>query len=211
MKRLAAAAAALTMTAALSAPATSAAASEEGDRALATVLTSDEDQFDHDWYDYDIVTEAVLAVLEAKPDSSVSALTDGSVPLTAFIPNDRAFQLLVSDLTGNWEHTEEDVFSSLASAVGIDAIESVLQYHVVPGDAITAEQAVEADGAKLNTALPDKDIEVRVYDKQIPIIELRDGDKDDVNPFINPRALDINEGNAQIAHGIVFVLRPIDL
>lgn len=211
MNRLAAAAAALTMTAALSAPAAAASASEGGDQSLATVLTSDGDQFDHDWYDYDIVTEAVLAVLEAKPESPVGVLTDGETALTAFIPNDRAFQVLVSDLTGTWEHTEEDVFTSLASAVGIDAIESVLQYHVVPGDAITAEQAVEADGAKLNTALPDAQIEVRVYDKQIPLIELRDLDEDDINPFINPMALDINEGNAQIAHGILFVLRPIDL
>ena len=198
MNRTTAAATALTMTAALSAPAATAAASEEGDRSLAAVLTSDEDQFDNDWYDYDVVTEAVLAVLEAKPDSSVGVLTDGETPLTAFIPNDRAFQLLVSDLTGTWEHSEEHVFSSLASAVGIDAIESVLQYHVVPGAAITAEQAVEADGAKLNTALPDKRITVRQVDKQVPIIELRDQDEDDVNPFINPLALDINEGNAQI-------------
>ncbi len=38
-----------------------------------------------------------------------------------------------------------------------------------------------------------------------------DQDTNDVNPFLNPRALDLNAGNAQVAHGIVFVLRPLDL
>ena len=52
---------------------------------------------------------------------------------------------------------------------------------------------------------------VQVYNRYLPIIELRDQDKNDVNPFLNPRALDINKGNKQIAHGIVFVLRPLDL
>ena len=40
---------------------------------------------------------------------------------------------------------------------------------------------------------------------------VRDRDTNDVNPFLNPRALDINAGNRQVAHGIVFVLRPFDL
>ena len=52
---------------------------------------------------------------------------------------------------------------------------------------------------------------MRVYNRYLPIVELRDKDTNDVNPFLNPRALDINAGNAQIAHGIVFVLRPLDL
>ena len=52
---------------------------------------------------------------------------------------------------------------------------------------------------------------MRVYNKYLPIVELRDKDTNDANPFLNPRALDINKGNRQIAHGIVFVLRPLDL
>ena len=66
-----------------------AATSEPGQRSLAAGLTSDGNQFDKNWYDYDIVTEAVLAVLAAKPGSPVGVLADGSVALTAFIPNDR--------------------------------------------------------------------------------------------------------------------------
>ena len=70
--------------------------------------------------------------------------------------------------------------------------------------------AVNANGAELTTAQGGT-IKVRVYNRYLPIVELRDQDTNDVNPFLNPRALDINEGNTQVAHGIVFVLRPLDL
>ncbi|MDN5796184.1 MAG: fasciclin domain-containing protein [Intrasporangium sp.] len=139
-----------------------------GARSLAQVLTSDGNQFDRNWYDYDILTEAVMAVLTAKPDSPVKVLTDGNTAVTAFIPNDRAFQALVADLTGRWYPSEKTVFT---------------------GATIT----------------------VRSHSRRLPIIELRDGDPNDVNPFVNPAALNINKGNKQIAHGIIFVLRPVDL
>ena len=211
IRRIGLTAAALGLAAALVAPATASATTQPlGERSLAEVLTSDGNTFDRNWYDYDIVTEAALAVLEAKPDSDVGLLTKGSVPLTAFIPNDRAFQVLVKDLTGRWYWSESRVFSELAGAVGIDAIEQVLLYHVVPGATITKRDAVAANGATLTTAQGGT-FTVRVYNKWIPIIELRDQDRNDVNPFLNSRALDINKGNKQIAHGIVFVLRPLDL
>ena len=80
---------------------TAPAAQAQGQRSLAAVLTANGGgTFDTKWKDYDIVTAAVLAVLSAKPSSPVGALTDGSVALTAFIPNDRAFQTLVTSLTG---------------------------------------------------------------------------------------------------------------
>ena len=186
------------------------ASADTGTRSLAAVLTSDGNRFDSNWYDYDIVTEAVLAVLAAKPTSPVGLLTDGTVPLTAFIPNDRAFQVLAYDLTKKWPTTEEKTFTALVAAVGVDAIEQVLLYHVVPGATITKKAAVNANGATLTTAQGGT-IRVRVYSRYLPIVELRDKDTNDVNPFLNPRALDINAGNAQIAHGIVFVLRPLDL
>ena len=200
----------LAATAAVAAPAATASGTATGTRSLAAVLTSDGNRFDRNWYDYDIVTEAVLAVLAAKPTSPVGLLTDGTVPLTAFIPNDRAFQVLAYDLTKKWPTTEEKTFTALVAAVGVDAIEQVLLYHVVPGATITKKAAVNASGATLTTAQGGT-IGVRVYNKYLPIVELRDKDTNDVNPFLNPRALDINAGNAQIAHGIVFVLRPLDL
>ncbi|HVK44263.1 MAG TPA: fasciclin domain-containing protein [Micropruina sp.] len=182
-----------------------------GERSLAAVLTSDGNQFDRNWYDYDIVTEAVLAVLAAKPNSPVKLLTDGSVPLTAFIPNDRAFQLLVRDLTGRWIWSEKGVFSKLVDAVGVDAIESVLLYHVVPGATILAKDALKADGATLATALPGAGITVQVKSRVFKLIVLKDLDRNDANPLVNPFALDINKGNKQVAHGILLVLRPADL
>ncbi len=210
IRRIGTTAAALGLAAALAAPATASAATATGERSLAEVLTSDGNQFDRNWYDYDIVTEAVLAVLAAKPGSDVGVLADGSVPLTAFIPNDRAFQVLAKDLTGRWFWSESRVFSELAGAVGIDAIEQVLLYHVVPGSTITKRDAVSSNGATLTTAQGGT-FTVRVYNRWVPVVELRDQDPNDVNPFLDSRALDINKGNKQIAHGIVFVLRPLDL
>ena len=192
------------------APAATASGTSTGTRSLAAVLTSDGNRFDRNWYDYDIVTEAVLAVLAAKPASPVGLLTDGTVPLTAFIPDDRAFQVLARDLTGTWPTTEKRTLNALVAAAGVDAIEQVLLYHVVPGAAITRKAAVNANGVVLTTA-EGGTIKVRVFSRYLPIVELRDQDPDDVNPFLDPRALDINAGNAQVAHGIVLVLRPVDL
>src|SRR5690242_9961605 len=59
------------------------AASAAGTTSLASVLAADGDTFDRSWYDFDIVDQAVAAVLAAKPDSPVAVLADGSVPLTA--------------------------------------------------------------------------------------------------------------------------------
>ena len=180
-----------------------------GTRSLAAVLTADGNQFDSNWYDYDIVTEAVLAVLKAKPTSKVGVLADGTVALTAFLPNDRAFQSLVADLAGSRLSSEKAVFEAVAG-LGIDTVETVLLYHVVPGATITAKQATASNGAVLTTAQGGT-ITVRSYSRYLPIIELRDKDTNDRNPFVNPLALNINKGNKQIAHGITDVLRPVDL
>ena len=180
-----------------------------GTRSLAAVLTSDGNQFDTNWYDYDIVTEAVLAVIANKPNSPVALLADGSVALTAFIPNDRAFQRLVADLAGKRLRSEKAVFEAVAG-LGIDTVETVLLYHVVPGATITAKQAAASNGAMLTTAQGGT-VGVRVLSKRLPLIQLRDKDTNDRNPFVNPWALNINKGNKQIAHGITGVLRPVDL
>ena len=188
---------------------TSTTTAPSGTRSLAAVLTADGNQFDSNWYDYDIVTEAVLAVLKAKPTSKVGVLADGTVALTAFLPNDRAFQSLVADLAGSRLSSEKAVFEAVAG-LGIDTVETVLLYHVVPGATITAKQATASNGAVLTTAQGGT-ITVRSYSRYLPIIELRDKDTNDRNPFVNPLALNINKGNKQIAHGITDVLRPVDL
>src|SRR5688500_15863874 len=74
------------------APAASAAtAAKPGNTSLAEVLTSDGNTFDKNRNDFDIVTEAALAVIGAKPDSPVALLADGNTRLTVFAPTDQAF------------------------------------------------------------------------------------------------------------------------
>ncbi len=182
---------------------------DPGNRSLAAVLTADGNTFDRNWNDYDIVTEAVLAVLAAKPSSAVGVLADGKVALTAFLPTDRAFRNLVGDLTGKWYRSESKVFDALVAAVGVDTVEAVLLYHVVPGATVTKKDAVKADGAVLQTALAGATVTVDVKWRWLPLVVLVDNDPDDRNPWV--KKFDINRGNLQIAHGITEVLRPANL
>ena len=182
-----------------------------GTRSLAAVLTANGNgQFDGNPFDYDIVTQAVLAVVGAKPASPVGLLTKGDVALTAFLPPDFAFRDLVRQLTGRSYASEKDVFNALVAAAGVDTIETVLLYHVVPGATIASKDAVNADGAQLTTAQGGT-ITVDVIVKWLGLVKLVDQDPSDANPYLNPFALDINKGNKQIAHGITAVLRPVDL
>lgn len=184
---------------------------QPGTRSLAAVLAADGDTFDHNWNDYDVLTNAVSAVLAAKPNSPVKVLANGNVPLTAFLPSDRAFRLLAKDLTGTWYTSEKALFGGLAGLLGVDTIEAVLLYHVIPGATIDSRTALKSDGATLNTALPGGSIKVDVISKRLRIVRLIDADPNDRNPRLNRCALDINKGNKQIAHGITLVLRPLDI
>ena len=177
----------------------------KGDTPLSAVII-DNDEFDTKGQDFDILAEAVLAVLDNNPDSAVSVLTDGDVKLTAFAPNDKAFKKLAKALTGE-KVTEEEAFNAVAG-LGIDVVESVLLYHVVPGKPITAKKAVQADGAKLKTALG-KNVKVIVKKKHSdgPVIRLQDKDPSFKDPKVI--ATDINKGNKQIAHAINNVLLPV--
>ena len=197
----------------MAAPSTASAApaAPTGTRSLAAVLTANGNgQFDGNPFDYDIVTQAVLAVVGAKPASPAGLLTMGDVALTAFLPPDFAFRDLVRQLTGRSYASEKDVFNALVAAAGVDTIETVLLYHVVPGATITSKDAVNADGAQLTTAQGGT-ITVDVIVKWLGLVKLVDQDPTDANPYLNPFALDINKGNKQIAHGITAVLRPVDL
>jgi uncharacterized surface protein with fasciclin (FAS1) repeats len=147
-------------------------------------------------------------VLDKKPGSAVGVLTDGSVPLTAFIPTDRAFQRLVKSLTGSAPKTEAQTFAAVAG-LGIDTVETVLLYHVVPGATVTYKQALKSDGASLTTAQGGKitvDVTGRWWHGQVRLV---DADPDARDARVT--APDINKGNKQIAHGVNRVLRPVDL
>jgi uncharacterized surface protein with fasciclin (FAS1) repeats len=190
-------------TAFVAAPPASAA---DGTTSLATVLKAGQAKFDQNYRDFDIVTKAVEAVLAAKPDSAVKVLADGSTALTAFIPTDRAFMNLASALSGKAVRTEAGAFKAVAG-LGIDTVETVLLYHVVPGATILSGDAVNANGAKLQTAVDGKVIRVKVTDA--PAIILGDYAPKLVNPRVNLSQVDINKGNMQVAHGINAVLLPI--
>ncbi|WBQ03480.1 fasciclin domain-containing protein [Kribbella sp. CA-293567] len=212
-RRLATAAAALTLTVAatLGAAVPANATGKLGTRSLATVLAADGDKFDRNWNDYDVLTQAVGAVLAAKPNSPVAVLADGKAALTAFLPSDRAFRSLAADLTGHWYRSEQELFTALAKLLGVDTIEAVLLYHVVPGATIDSKTALKSDGAKLTTALPGGSLTVDVLSKRYRLVRLIDADRTDADPWLNPWALDINRGNRQIAHGVLLVLRPLDI
>lgn len=178
----------------------------DGTTSLATVLTSGNQGFDMDTADYDVLTAAILAVLKAKPNSPVKVLTEGGTALTAFIPTDKAFMNLATALSGKKVTTESGAFAAVAG-LGIPTVEQVLQYHVVPGPAIMAADALKANGAKLKSALPGKTIGVVVVDSPASIT-LVDYSKKLPNPKVILSQVDINKGNAQVAHGINAVLMP---
>jgi uncharacterized surface protein with fasciclin (FAS1) repeats len=176
---------------------------------LADILLSDSakdgpDGFDHRWHDYDIVTQAVLLF----PDL-VAAASDPAAQLTVFLPNDRAFQKLVKDVTGTRPRTEADVFAAVAS-LGTETVRTVLTYHIVPAS-IPFSAAKQSDGAVLGTLLEGATIEVDVKGRgrwcSIKLIDVDTNDRD-------PRVVQADIGGAAAngyAHGIDRVLRPIDL
>lgn len=209
-KKMMAGTTAVALAATLGIGAVSATSASAGTNSLASVLTADENKFDKNSRDFDVLTEAVLAVLDAKPDSPVSVLADGKVKLTAFAPTDKAFQRLAKDLTGKKINKEKKVFKTVAG-LGIDTVEQVLLYHVVPGAKINAKAALEANGAKLTTAQGET-IKVKVKTaNHTTKIKLKDKEPDLRNPKVILPLTDINKGNRQIAHGINRVLLPVNL
>lgn len=175
---------------------------------IAEVLAADGLEFDNAWKDFDILDQAVNDVLAYNPHSTVAVLADGSFELTAFAPTDRAFRKLVKALTGT-KATDEAQTYELLSTVGLDTIEAVLLYHVVPGAPINYRQAKRADGAELMTA---NGATLRVdFRKKARKVYLIDVDTNARNAFVRRSQKNLNKGNPQIAHGISEVLRPIDL
>ena len=209
-KKMMAGTTAIAMAATLGIGAIGATSASAGTNSLAAVLTADENKYDKNSRDFDVLTKAVLTVLDAKPDSPVSVLADGKVKLTAFAPTDKAFQRLAKDLTGKKIKKEKKIFEAVAS-LGVDTVEQVLLYHVVPGPKINAKAALKANGAKLTTAQGGT---IKVIVKTVnhtPTIKLKDKEPDLKNPRVILALTDINKGNRQIAHGIDRVLLPVNL
>lgn len=199
---------ALTLAAAITpAQAAAPAAKAGGTRSLATVLAADGARFDKRGSDFDITDAAVRAVLEAKPNSPVKLLTQGSKRATAFLPTDDAFGYLVRSLKGFKPKSEAKTFAYVARLVDVDTLETILLYHVVAGTTLTSPRVLAADGSAITTAAGKK-LRVVVTHGQVILV---DRDPDAYNARVDLDQLDINRGNRQVAHGIDRVLRPIDL
>ncbi len=177
-----------------------------GTRSLVELLGRDGVGFDSRWSDFDIVEAAAFAVLAAKPSSPVGLLADGSAALTAFLPTDRAFRDLVEQLTGTRPATEQETFDAVAG-LGIDTVEAVLLYHVLPGATVGYRQALRAHGQPLTMASGGT-VTVSVRHHRVTLV---DADLDDQDARVLPQAKDLNRGNLQVAHGVSSVLRPLDL
>lgn len=180
---------------------------------LADILLSDSakdgrDGFDHRWYDYDIVTQAVLVF-----DDLTAAVSDPNAELTAFLPKDYAFFRLAKQLGATGLHTEAEVFDWIVTNVDIATIKDILMYHIVPGAKISYETALGADGAQLQTLLDvtaGVDITFEVDVRSGDRIKLIDNDRNDRNAYVIRRDIG-GEASNGYAHGIGRVLRPIDL
>jgi uncharacterized surface protein with fasciclin (FAS1) repeats len=217
----------LTAAAALAAPlalAAPASATETGPTLFEAVASSlgnnNGAATDRNWYDFDILANGVLAAdAGAKPDDPrlQDALSDPNADLTVFIPNDRAFQALVADLKGPkfWFANEATILGEVAK-LGADTLRTVILYHAVPGEikstkALTVPRGTPLDTVLGSTTTAEGDFQIRVTPlPRLGTAILADEDRDDVNPFLVRSQLDIEASNG-IAHGISFVLRPIDL
>ena len=170
---------------------------------LTEVLNLSRAGFDDDLGDYDIFTYLFMEVWGAKPLSAVGVISDGYVPLTAFIPTDRAFRKLTTAITGK-VLKNESVIANTVMSLGVKAVEQVLLYHVVLGAPIESPAALQANGAVLTSA-NDQTFKVNVSGT---VITLVDKDKTRKNAVVLLGKVDINSGHTQVAHGINQVMLP---
>jgi hypothetical protein len=178
---------------------------------LAEILAAQGPIGDGNWYDFDIINGVVGQILAANPDSPLALAADPNSPkLTAFLPNDRAFQALAADLYGwwYWWADESKVASALLAKIDIATLEFVVSYHVHVG-LIDSATALRVPWGTKVPMLAGGDIKVYPL-RFFKTAFLGDNDRNDIDPFLVPSKLDIKASNG-IAHGISFVLRPVDL
>jgi predicted extracellular nuclease len=173
------------------------------DVSLADVLARDS-FVDRNPDDYDLLEVAVRRVLAERPDSAVGVLADPTVPVTAFLPTDRAL------LTSLGEYLPIRVRTELGGLIAlylldVEALEQVLLHHVVPGVTLDSTAVLASDGAVLATAQGGT-VEVDVTGGSITLIDAGTRFTDPV--VVQP---DVNAGQVQIGHGVDRVLIPFDV
>lgn len=141
--------------------------------------------------DYDILVQALVATGLDK------TLDDSNSTFTVFAPNDRAFERLVTDLTGKAPASEAAALKAITSTFTADQISDILLYHVVAGKKLSplkvlfSHEITMANGGT---------IEPRG-------ITLRDETPELKNPKLVLRAVNIKTSNGVI-HTIDRVLVP---
>jgi uncharacterized surface protein with fasciclin (FAS1) repeats len=180
---------------------------------LAEQILADADgEFDRDRYDFDIIGEVVKAILDPSNEvtsqlGAAAQVVDGGI--TAFLPNDRAFQLLAWDLTGKWIRDESKIIPAILSVVDLQTVNTIVEYHVIAGATIDSAAALQADGVSL-TSVMGASFTVDVLNQKRALVRLIDNDRNDWDPFLVRSKLD-NVASNGIWHGISQVLRPIDV
>lgn len=195
---------------------TTASAQEPPPPTLAEILAAQGGIGDRNWYDFDIVAGVVQAILEEDAKDGVQdsplwlAADPNSPKLTVFLPNDRAFQALAADVLGwrYWFADEGKVAQGLLEKFDLATLEFVVSYHVHVGFVDSATALSVPKGTKL-AMVAGGEITVNPV-KWLRTAILADNDPNDVNATLVRSKLDIQASNG-IAHGISFVLRPIDL
>ena len=141
--------------------------------------------------DYDILVQALVATGLDK------TLDDPSSTFTVFAPNDRAFERLVTDLTGKAPASEAAALKTITSTFTGEQITDILLYHVVAGKKLSPVKVLfshEIEMANGGTIEPRG-------------IVLRDETPDLKNPKLVLRAINIKASNGVI-HTIDRVLVP---
>ncbi len=104
---------------------------------------------DNNPYDYDILIQALKATGLDK------VLADPNQTFTLFAPNDRAFERLVTDLTGQRPASEAAALQTITSTFTASQISNILLYHVVAGkrlgplQVLFAHSITMANGGKI--------------------------------------------------------------
>ena len=153
--------------------------------------------------DQDLTRALVGFVLAERPGSAVGVLADPDAPLTLFAPTDRAWTDLASDVDRLPKPIKGDEAAALRAlrALGVDAVEELLLYHVVAGRTLDAADLAALAGTEVATA-DGRSLTPREDDGEVVLGDLapgRDGHVVDA---------DLNPGAPQQVHVVDGVLLP---
>lgn len=171
---------------------------------ISQILFEDTSGLDSNWSDADIMKLAYATVLAANPESELAALANPSTELTAFIPSDRAFRLLVTSLTGNKPSSESATLKAIRG-LGPELLESILLHHVYLGEPLDAKTALSSSGTSLKSALG-KSITLVLRDSGK--VALRDSNRAIGNGTVISTKVDLIKGSKHIGHFVNRVILP---